>query len=329
MVANVRRALNRAAMLYGDTDAAVFGPIALSTCIDRMIRDGLGRSTCNHEIKILKQAFKWATTQELIPPSVNHALSALGGLRRGRSKAREPKRVLPVPEQSIEAIRPYVSKAVWGLIQLQLATAARPGELVALQSKDIDRFGDVWTATPADHKTAHHGHERRLYFGPRAQEVLAPLLLGRPDDAYIFSPTEAVHQHHAARHLARKTPLSCGNRPGTNRSLCPKRPPGEHYTVGSYRRAIARACDQAFPHPRLTNRPREELNPEELRELRTWQQPNRWTPHRLRHNAATRLRKDYGIEMARAILGHRAPSTTEIYAELDHEKIRRVISLTG
>jgi integrase len=329
MVGNVNRTLNRAASLYGDTDAASFGPIALSTCIDKMIRDGLGRSTCNHEIKILKQAFRWATTKELIPPSVTHGLSAVSGLRRGRSGAREPRKVLPVPDDAITAVQPYVSDPVWALIQLQLATAARPGELVALRPVDIDRSGEVWTAAPADHKTAHHGHERRVYFGPRAQAALAPLLIGRADNAYLFSPAEAVERWLADKHAARKTPLSCGNRPGSNRSPNPKRPPGEHYTVDSYRRAIARGCDRAFPHPSLDGRSAENLNPRKLNELLTWQREHRWTPHRLRHNAATRLRQAFGIETARAVLGHRAPSTTEIYAELDHERVRDAIARAG
>ena len=35
-----------------------------------------------------------------------------------------------------------------------------------------------------------------------------------------------------------KTPIAHGNRPGSNRSDAPARPPGAAYTVDSYRRAI-------------------------------------------------------------------------------------------
>ena len=38
-------------------------------------------------------------------------------------------------------------------------------------------------------------------------------------------------------------------------------------------------------------------------------------PHQLRHTRATELRKQFGLDVARAILGHTTPNTTEIYAE--------------
>jgi len=95
-------------------------------------------------------------------------------------------------------------------------------------------------------------------------------------------------------HANRKTPLSCGNRPGTNRNPSPEWKPGEVYTVDAYRRAIARACKKAGV-------------------------PS-WHPHQLRHNAATFLRKEFGLETARIILGHRSAAITTIYAEADQQK---------
>jgi site-specific recombinase XerD len=37
----------------------------------------------------------------------------------------------------------------------------------------------------------------------------------------------------------------------------------------------------------------------------------------LRHNAGTFLRKELGLEVARAVLGHSSAAVTEIYAEID------------
>lgn len=45
-----------------------------------------------------------------------------------------------------------------------------------------------------------------------------------------------------------------------------------------------------------------------------------WHPHQLRHNAATFLRKEFGLETARIILGHRSAAITTIYAEADQQK---------
>ena len=63
------------------------------------------------------------------------------------------------------------------------------------------------------------------------------------------------------------------------------------YTVHSLRRAIHRACDVA--------------------------EVPRWSPHRLRHSFGTEIRRRYGVEVARAALGHSAIRTAEIYAEMD------------
>ena len=49
----------------------------------------------------------------------------------------------------------------------------------------------------------------------------------------------------------------------------------------------------------------------------------RWHPHQLRHNAATWLRKEFGLDVARVILGHSSPVVTEVYAEMDREKASR------
>ena len=40
-------------------------------------------------------------------------------------------------------------------------------------------------------------------------------------------------------------------------------------------------------------------------------------PHQLRHTAATRIRKELGLDAARAVLGHRNLKITDDYAELD------------
>lgn len=45
------------------------------------------------------------------------------------------------------------------------------------------------------------------------------------------------------------TPLTQGNTPGSNRVEDPQVGPGDRYDAASYRRAIRRACDCAFPPP--------------------------------------------------------------------------------
>ena len=45
-----------------------------------------------------------------------------------------------------------------------------------------------------------------------------------------------------------------------------------------------------------------------------WRRQHVWHPHQLRHNAATRLRKEFGLEAAQVILGHKTLAVTEVYA---------------
>ncbi len=55
-----------------------------------------------------------------------------------------------------------------------------------------------------------------------------------------------------------------------------------------------------------------------------------WSPHQLRHNAATRLRREFGIDLAATILGHRLGSqVTEIYAEANVSKAKAVVAKVG
>jgi integrase len=162
-----------------------------------------------------------------------------------------PRAGRPAPDHAVEATRPFLGRQVRALVDLQLLTGARPGELLGLRARDVDTSGPggVWVYRPASHKNAHRGRDRAIYLGPRAQEVLAPFMANRPLDAFLFSPAEAERERLAALHARRATPRSCGNRPGTNRRTSPERSPGDRYTPESYRRAVARACDRAFPPP--------------------------------------------------------------------------------
>jgi integrase len=83
----------------------------------------------------------------------------------------------------------------------------RSGEVSAMRGCDLDTAGAVWTYTPSTHKTEHHGVERPIYLGPKAQDVLRPFLktdLG----AYLFDPRKAVEDHRAERRKHRRTPMS-------------------------------------------------------------------------------------------------------------------------
>ena len=200
----------------------------------------------------------------------------------------------------VKAVQPLVSRQVGAMIELQRLTGMRPGEVVLMRTSDVEMTGDVWTYTPHRHKTEHHGKKREVLLGPRASEILQPWL--KSDlDAFLFSPAEAMAERQEQLRLQRKTrvqPSQCNRR-----KLRPKRAPGAHYTVPSYRRAMQVAC-------RKSGIPK-------------------WHPHQLRHTAATEIRKRFGIEATRIILGHEDVRTAQIYAEEDRSRGIEIMRAIG
>jgi site-specific recombinase XerC len=55
----------------------------------------------------------------------------------------------------------------------------------------------------------------------------------------------------------------------------------------------------------------------------------RWFPNQLRHNFATRMRKEFGLEVTRVLLGHTSVATSEIYAERDSQLAASIVAKIG
>jgi integrase len=338
-----RQALRHLHRLYGNTPANDFGPKALAALREVMVTTGWSRGHINHQVRRIVMVFKYAASQELVHATVHAQLKTLAALKRGRSLAREMPPKKPVPPELIAAVQPFVSRQVWAMIQLQLLSACRPGEIVKLRPTDINRTGNPWRYVLGDHKTAHHGKTKTIYFGRRAQEVLRPFLENRIAEAFVFSPREAESERRQIRHRRRKTALTCGNSPNANRKAG-RRAPAERYSEASYRRAIARACEAAFPPPEDLRRSplsgrapkleskdewRSRLGPANWMRLSDWQKDHHWHPHQLRNNAATNIRAEFGIEMAQAAFGNSSIAMAELYAEINHQKVSRVMAEIG
>lgn len=329
-------ALKPVRQLYGRTPARDFGPLALKTVREQMMDDGLARSLINARVNRIKRTWKWAVSEELLPPGAYEALRTVAGLRKGHTTARETAPVRPVADQVVDATLPHLPPVVADMVRFQRLTGCRPGEVCILRPRDVDTSGDVWEYRPATHKTEHYGHQRVIFIGPQAQRILRPYLL-RAGDSYCFSPADSERKRRGARHEERTTPLSCGNRPGTNRRTSPRRVPGERYTTGSYGYAIARACNMAFPPPApLTRRDTEtiaawdaRLTDEQRAQLKLWRATHRWSPNQLRHSAGTSIRKRYGIEAAQVVLGHATTNATQIYAERNLDAASRIAGEIG
>lgn len=279
---------------------------------------GLARPTVNARISSIKRIIAWAVSEELAPPSLAHALSTVRGLQRGRTMAPEPPPVQPVADDIVEATLPHLPSVVADMVRLQRLVGCRPGEVCNLRPCDVDRSKPVWVYTPAEHKTQHRGRQRLIFIGPKAQDILRPYLL-RDANSYCLCPLDSERDRLAKKREQRKTKVqpSQVNRKKPN----PKRTAGPHYTKNSYRRAVNRACELAFPLPDGVAKG--------SAEAKAWRKAHDWSPNRLRHTAATEIRKKFGLEAAQVVLGHSSADVTQVYAERDQGLAAKIMGEVG
>lgn len=194
---NYKLALKPLKSLYARTSAKDFGSLSLAAVQQKMIELRWCRNVINRQIGRLKSVFKWAVSKGLYPAERYHELLAMAGLRKGKSEARETKKIRPVEESHVEAAKQYLPPTVQAMVDLQLVTGMRPTEVCIMRGCDIDTSDDkLWTYKPQFHKTEHHDVERIVCLGARAHEIIRPHLKPSPT-AYLFSPKDAEAWRHA------------------------------------------------------------------------------------------------------------------------------------
>ena len=307
---NLKYALKPLRELYGSTPASEYGPKNLKAMQGHFIEAKICRTQINKRIDKIKRMFKWAVSEELVPPSVLEGLRSVNGLRYGRTQAVELPPVTPIDDHWVDATLPFMSNEAAAMVQLQRLAGMRPQDVVAMRLDEIDRTGPVWVYSRQEHKNRWRGHDRNIYLGPKAQTILAPFISDAGDSAFLFSPKRAEERRNAVRKSNRKskiTPSQLARKPKPN----PKRAKRDCYDVCSYRRAIKYAI-------KLANKARK---PDE-------QIPD-WFPLQLRHSCATQIRKVAGLEAAQVTLGHARADITQIYAERDQQLALQVAQNFG
>ena len=210
--------------LYGELEANNFGPKKLKAIREKMIQKGWQRKSINKQIQRTKSIFRWAEANELIERGIAEYLSTLAPLKKGRCPGvPEGTKVKPAPTEDIDAIRPFVSRQVWAMIQLQLLTGTRPGEIVLLRLIDIDRSEDVWVFRPEKHKNEYRDIEREIYIGKQAQCIIATFIFGKHASDYIFSPADANREAKQKNACGSRRINQTPNLRITNRTI------GDHY----------------------------------------------------------------------------------------------------
>jgi integrase len=296
----VRLSLRPLTALYGRSPIRQFDSLALEAVRDRMIDADLARTTINERICVIKRFIRWAVQKKLAPAAVYGEVCTVGGLKAGRTRARETTRIRPAPDADVDAVVAVVNRHVAALIKLQRVTGARSGELVIMRARDIDMTDQIWVYKPTRHKTQHLGRVREIFLGRRAQDVIKPFL-GDAPDVFLFSPAKAREERYVLLRQQRKSTVPPSQR--NRRTSEPKRAPGRRYTTYSLRKAVVTACKKIGVPT--------------------------WFPHQLRHAVATRLRREFGLEAARTVLGHASASVTERYAAQDRDQARTVMDKVG
>jgi integrase len=312
--------------LYGHAPVTAFTPLGLKAVRQLLIegydhprygpQQALSRGVINQRVGRIVRLFKWAVAEELVPETVHRALTAVRGLEKGRTTARESEPVGPVPDAFVEAVLPHVLPPVAAMVRLQRLTGMRPGEICRMRACDIDTSGAVWLYRPPQHKTEHQGKARVIALGPQAQEVVRPFLV-LDTQAYLFSPARAMEEKWADMRRRRKSKVQPSQR--SRRKRKPKVKPRGRYTVSSYDKALRRGCQRAdrVAHEQDPSIPADQtIIPV-------------WHPHQLRHAHATEVRRRFGLEAAQVALGHSQARVTEVYAQRDQTLAIRVAAEIG
>lgn len=300
-VLNIRHTLRALVEVAGDTLASEIGPETIDAYRELQVARDISLGVINQRVRTIRRAWKWLASKRLVSIESWQCLCALEPLRRGRCAARVTEPVRPVADSVVERTCDALPPSIAAMVRLQRITGMRPGEVCAMEWREIDRSGEVWVYEPRHHKTAHHGHRRRVMLGPRAQAILAPLV-GLAIGGRVFSPNLAMEERDEAARLAYEPPEGAHDYRTWRcyQSRLAARPRrhdrGDEWTTVSYAQAIRRAAQAAGePH---------------------------WSPNQLRHSAATEARRGGGLDVAQLLLGHRHAEVTEVYAETDLARLR-------
>jgi len=325
---NGKFAVRKLMQRHARTFLADFGPLALQEVRQTMIDAGWCVNHINQAITRVRYVFKWGVSQEYVSADRYGALKLVEGLRPGETSAPVHPKITPVNWADVEAVLEKLPPMVAAMVQIHGLAGLRSDEVCGLKESELDRSADVWIYRKAKHKTAHHGKEKVVCFGPRAQALMRPYL-GHGGE-FIFSPKIAEQERKDARAAARKTPLY-GKAKTRKPSFQSTR---NRYDARTYRRTLTYAFIKLAnermrkPGEPLPKRLAQPAKGENLREWLKARGVVHWFPHRLRHSRGTETRAAYGVEGAQVQLGN-SLEATQIYAEKSLALAIRIASETG
>lgn len=168
---------------FAGLEAAAFGPKALQDIQQAMLKqDKLTRYGINRRKQHIVAMFKWAVSQELVQPSVWHALQAVKAIRRGKGRENPPR--LPADSAAVDAVVAHLmgngNEGAALCVRFMRATGCRPGEAFAATPADFRLSDALPVYTVRDHKNTHRGMQRIVPLNTAAVAVVREALAARP-----------------------------------------------------------------------------------------------------------------------------------------------------
>ena len=267
------------------------------------------RGGVNNLIKWIRRIWKWGMGRQFITAEQVQGLDEVKPIKMGKTKAPDKSKRARVTEEEFQSVIGSVSGVVGDMLQLIWYTAMRPYEVCNMRPFDILYDNpDCWLYIPGrdqtpvgQHKTTRFERVKVIPLASKCQKILRSRIKDFGSKEYIFSPQEAMQEFYNNKAQNRETPLSCGNRPGTNRKKNTMITPGQKYAHNSLRNACKRGCIRAGV--------------------------NIFTPYDLRRTIATGARSILGKEAAKVLLGHTKTDTTDLYLLEEVQETMKIATL--
>ena len=281
-----------------------FGPYELRAVQKKLVRHEYRsgktkkrytRRGVNDTIKWIRHIWEWGMGRQIVKIEQIQSLKEVKPLKMGQLSTVDKTKRRRVTKEEFQKVIKAVSSVVGDILQLIWYTGMRPYEACEIRPYDIlTDDPKCWLYIPGrdktpvgGHKTAHFGRVKVIPLTKEPKKILASRIKDFDSKEYIFSPKEAVQELLGRKAASRKTPLKCGNRPGTNKNKHPMVQPGKKYNSNSLCHACKRGCERAGVEV--------------------------FVPYDLRRTMATGTRSILGKEAARVLLGHTKTDTTDIY----------------
>ena len=167
---------------FAGLEAAVFGPKALQEVQQAWLSKGkLCRGGVNRRTRFVVAMFKWAVSEELLPPASWQALLTVRPIRRGKGFDNPPREAADsaAVDTVIKHLAENGNEGAAHCVAFIRATGCRPGEAYRATPADF-RLSD---ATPVyiarEHKNSHRGMERVIALNPAAVAAVRNALQDR------------------------------------------------------------------------------------------------------------------------------------------------------